>query len=530
MNSDKYDYDYIIIGSGFGGSVSALRLSEKGYRVLVIEKGKWWNSKDFAKTNWNLKRWMWLPALRFWGILKLTYYRHVGILSGVGVGGGSLVYANTLPIPKLSFFTAQSWSHLVDWEEELKEFYSLALKMLGANKNPRMETGDIALKEIASDMNKEKDFHATNVAVYFGEPGETVSDPYFEGKGPNRTGCIFCGACMVGCRHNAKNTLDKNYLYLAQKNGAEIQAESMVVDVKPKGAENGSDGYEILWEKSTSILFKKRKRVFCKGVIFSGGVLGTVQLLLSLKKSSLPNLSDKVGCMVRTNSEALIPITSFDKSSDFSKGVAIGSILHTGEHTHMEPVRYSKGSGFWRLFILPRVNGKSFSVRITRMFADLILHPIKNMKILFVRDWAKQTQVLLFMQSLDSTLKFSKGWFGKRMKTNLEKGKAPTPFIPEANKYADLYAAKLKGKPMMPNNEVLFGMSTTAHILGGAVMGKDKNEGVINKNNRVFGYENLYVCDGSMVSANPGVNPSLTITAISERAMSKIPEKSPGTF
>ena len=278
------------------------------------------------------------------------------------------------------------------------------------------------------------------------------------------------------------------------------------------------------------MLFKKRGKVSCQGVIFSGGVLGTVQLLLSLKESSLPNLSDKVGCMVRTNSEALIPITSFDKSSDFSKGVAIGSILHTGEHTHMEPVRYSKGSGFWRLFILPRVNGKSFSVRITRMFADLILHPIKNMKILFVWDWAKQTQVLLFMQSLDSTLKFSKGWFGKRMKTNLEKGKAPTPFIPEANKYADLYAAKLKGKPMMPNNEVLFGMSTTAHILGGAVMGKDKNEGVIDKNNRVFGYENLYVCDGSMVSANPGVNPSLTITALTERAMSQIPEKSPRTF
>ena len=304
MSLDKQDYDYVVIGSGFGGSVSALRLSEKGYRVLVIEKGKWWNSKDFAKTNWNLKRWMWLPALRFWGILKLTYYRHIGILSGVGVGGGSLVYANTLPIPKPSFFTAQSWSHLVDWEDELKEFYSLALKMLGANKNPRMETGDIALKEVAGDMNKEKDFHATNVAVYFGEPGETVSDPYFEGKGPNRTGCIFCGACMVGCRHNAKNTLDKNYLYLAQQNGAEIQAESRVVDVKPKGDENGSDGYEVLWEKSTSILFKKRKRVFCKGVIFSGGVLGTVQLLLSLKDSSLPHLSDKVGCRERTNSEA----------------------------------------------------------------------------------------------------------------------------------------------------------------------------------------------------------------------------------
>ncbi len=522
VKEQKYDYDYAIIGSGFGGSVSALRLSEKGYKVLVIEKGKWWSSKDFAKTNWNLKRWMWLPALRFWGILKLTYYRHIGIVSGVGVGGGSLVYANTLPIPKSSFFNSNSWSQLADWEEELKDYYPLALKMLGADKNPRLERGDLALKEIAKEMNRGENFHSTNVAVYFGKPGETLPDPYFNGKGPERTGCIFCGGCMVGCRHNAKNTLDKNYLHLAQQNGAVIQAESEVVDVKPMGNENGSDGYEVFWEKSTALLFKKKGKIKCKGVIFSGGVLGTVQLLLSLKESSLPHLSDKVGCMVRTNSEALIPITSFDKNSDFSIGVAIGSILHTGKHTHMEPVRYSKGSGFWRLFVLPRVFGKTFLTRLHKMFLELILHPIKNLKVLFVWDWAKRTQILMFMQTLDSTLKFSKSRLGKRMKTNLEKGKAPTPFIPEANEYAEKYAAKLNGKPMMPNNEALFGMSTTAHILGGAVMGKDKTEGVIDKDNRVFGYENLYVCDGSIISANPGVNPSLTITALTERAMNKI--------
>ena len=274
MSSHKYDYDYVVIGSGFGGSVSALRLSEKGYRVLVIEKGKWWNSKDFAKTNWNLKRWMWLPVLRFWGILKLTYYRHIGIVSGVGVGGGSLVYANTLPVPKKSFFESKSWSNLADWEEELKDFYPLALNMLGAEQNPYMGTGDLALKEIAKDMNREEDFHSTNVAVYFGEPGKTVSDPYFSGKGPNRTGCIFCGSCMVGCRHNAKNTLDKNYLHLAQKNGAEIQAESEVVDVRPMGNQTGSDGYKVFWEQSTSLFFKKKGSVSCKSVIFSGGVLG----------------------------------------------------------------------------------------------------------------------------------------------------------------------------------------------------------------------------------------------------------------
>ncbi len=530
MSSHKYDYDYVVIGSGFGGSVSALRLSEKGYRVLVIEKGKWWNSKDFAKTNWNLKRWMWLPVLRFWGILKLTYYRHIGIVSGVGVGGGSLVYAIRLAVANLSFFVSISWSILAVCDEELKDFYPLALNMLGAEQNPYMGTGDLALKEIAKDMNREEDFHSTNVAVYFGEPGKTVSDPYFSGKGPNRTGCIFCGACMVGCRHNAKNTLDKNYLHLAQKNGAEIQAESEVVDVRPMGNQTGSDGYKVFWEQSTSLFFKKKGSVSCKSVIFSGGVLGTVQLLLTLKELSLPHLSDMIGCMVRTNSEALIPITSFDKTADFSTGVSIGSILHTGEHTHIEPVRYSKGSGFWRLLILPRVYGKSFLSRVAKMIKDLILHPIKNMKVLFVWDWAKRTQILLFMQTLDSTVKFSKSKLGNRMRTKLEKGKAPTPFIPEANKYADKLAEKLNGKPMMPNNEALFGMSTTAHILGGAVMGNDSSEGVIDKNNRVFGYENLYVCDGSMVSANPGVNPSLTITALTERAMSKIPAKSPRTL
>lgn len=525
MSLHKHDYDYVIIGSGFGGSVSALRLSEKGYKVLVIEKGKWWSSSDFAKTNWNLKRWMWLPILRFWGILKLTYYRHIGIVSGVGVGGGSLVYANTLPVPKNSFFKSKSWSHLANWKKELNYFYPLALKMLGADLNPRMEVGDLVLKDMAIEMNKEEDFHPANVSVYFGKPGETVSDPYFDGEGPDRTGCIFCGGCMVGCRHNAKNTLDKNYLYLAQKNGVKIRAESEVVNVKPTGNLDGSEGYEVFWEKSTSLLFKKKGKVTCKGVIFSGGVLGTVQLLLSLKESSLPNISEKVGCMVRTNSEALIPITSFDKSTDFSKGVSIGSIFHTGEHTHIEPVRYSKGSGFWRLLILPRVFGKSIFSRICKMVGKVLSHPIKYLKIFFVWDWAKRTQILLFMQTIDSTLKFSKSGFGRRMKTGLEKGKAPSPFIPEANKYAEKLAEKLNGESMMPNNEALFGMSTTAHILGGAVMGKDKSEGVIDKNNRVFGYKNLYVCDGSMISANPGVNPSLTITALTERAMSKVPNK-----
>ncbi len=521
-----FDYDYIIIGSGFGGSVSALRLSEKGYKVLVIEKGKWWKSSDFPKTIWNLKKWMWLPLFKFFGFFKLTFYKHIGILSGVGVGGGSLVYANTLPVPKKSFYAAKSWSHLADWEDELKEYYPLALKMLGADQNPRLEPGDIALKELAVDLQREDEFEHTNVSVYFGKQDVTVPDPYFNGKGPERSGCNFCGGCMVGCRFNAKNTLDKNYLYLAQQSGARVQAESKVVDVKPLEKEDGSKGYEVKWEKSTSWILKKSGKYICRGVIFSGGVLGTVKLLLKLKKSSLFNLSEKVGSMVRTNSEALMPVTSLNKETDFSEGVAIGSILHIGEHSHLEPVRYSKGSGIWRLIMLPRVEGKSFITRFYRIMADLIKHPINNLKTLFVDDWAKRTQVLLFMQTIDSTLNFSEGPFGIGMKTGMENGNAPTPFIPEAQTLADKYAEIMNGKAMMPNYEALFGIPSTAHILGGVCMGKDKNEGVIDKNNRVFGYKNMYVCDGSMISANPGVNPSLTITALTERAMSLIPPAS----
>lgn len=322
------------------------------------------------------------------------------------MGGSSLVYANTLPIPKHSFYTSKSWSHLANWEEELKEFYPIALKMLGADRNPRMEPGDIALQELAKDLNKEDEFKATNVSIFFGKPGKTVPDPYFNGKGPDRTECAFYGGCMVGCRYNAKNTLDKNYLYLAQHEGTKVQAESQVVDVKPLVKSDGSEGYEVMWEESTALFFKKSGKYTSKGIIFSGGVLGTVKLLLKFKKSSLPKLSNKIGNMVRTNSEALMPVTAMDKKTDYSKGVAIGSILHIGEHSHLGPVRYSKGSGIWRLMMLSRVEGKSFIIRIYKIFADFITHPIKNLNTIFVDDWAKRTQVLLFMQTLDSTLKF----------------------------------------------------------------------------------------------------------------------------
>jgi len=521
-DQQNHDYDYIIIGSGFGGSVSALRLAQKGYDVLVLEKGKWLTAKDFPKTNWNFKKWLWVPLLRFFGLFKITMFRHIAVLSGVGVGGGSLVWANTVPKPKKRFFKADSWAHLADWEKELEPFYPVALRMLGAERNPNLHEGDEALKDLAEDLNKEDQFHHTRVAVHFGKPGKTVEDPYFNGRGPTRTGCIECGGCMLGCRHNAKNTLDKNYLYLAQQEGARIQPESEVVDVKPVD-DDGSDGYTVMYKQSTGWFNRKNKTYTAKNVIFAGGVTGTVKLLLDLKKDSLPRLSDQLGYGIRTNSESLIGVTTYDKSKNLSKGIAIGSILELDDYSHMEPVRYPEGSGAWRILMSPLAWGDRLWTRIKQIVADLIKNPIKNLKVWLTDDWAKRTQILLFMESLESKLRFTKGLLG--MKSEIDEGKAPSAFVPKARELSEKYAEKLDGKPTVLLTETLAGIPTTAHILGGCCMGKDRSEGVIDKNNNVFGYENMMICDGSMISANPGVNPSLTITALTERAMSKIPPK-----
>ena len=517
-----HEFDYIIIGSGFGGSVSALRLSEKGYRVLVIEKGKRLGAKDFPKTNWHLKKWLWLPPLRFFGLFRINFFRHITVLTGVGVGGGSLVYANTLPIPDKEFFEAKSWSNLADWENELKPFYQIGLKMLGVSPNPLLKTGDLALKELAKEIGREDQFEIPNVGVFFGEPDITVPDPYFNGDGPERTGCNFCGGCMVGCRYNAKNSLDKNYLYLAEKNGAKIHAEAEVYDVKPINSSDGSDGYTISWKSSTKLI-KQYGKYTSQGVIFAGGVLGTVKLLLELKHSSLPNLSNKVGLGIRTNSESLIGVTTLDKDTVFSDGIAIGSLLHTDKHSSMEPVRYNSGSGFWRLLQSPMVHGSSALNRIWKILTEIVRHPINNFRIYFVNDWAKKTQIILFMQTLDSKLRFTKGKFGLR--TSIEQGKPPSAFIPEAKNLVDQYSKIVHGKPRVLLTETLFGIPTTAHILGGAIMGISPSEGVIDKDHNVFGYKNMMICDGSSITANPGVNPSLTITALAERAISKIPPK-----
>jgi cholesterol oxidase len=423
------EYDYIIVGSGFGGSVSALRLSEKGYKVLVIEKGKWREGKDFARTNWDLKRWLWMPFLKFYGIMKITITRHVTILSGVGVGGGSLVYANTLPVPKTAFYKTGSWAGLCDWENELKPHYQTALRMLGAQKNPMLFDGDKALLDVARQMGKEEKFEPTNVAVYFGKPNETVPDPYFDGKGPDRTGCNYCGACMTGCPNNSKNTLDKNYLYLAQENGAEIMAEKEVIDVVPNGMKNGREGYTITFRDSTRLI-KKTGTVKTSGIIFSGGVLGTLNLLLRLKKHSLPALSDHLGCDIRTNNETLISVSSLNEDLNVSRGVAIGSILETDENSHLEICRYGEGSGAWKLSHLPYSASRNHLTRYFNMFLGFLKSPVAYFRIYFRNSWSRKTVVLLFMQTLDSTLTFGRSRLGGLF-SKMGSGNKPTPYIPE---------------------------------------------------------------------------------------------------
>ena len=380
METKQPDYDYVIIGSGFGGSVSALRLSEKGYKVLVIEKGKWWKSEDFPKNNWNIKKWLWEPVLGLYGFFKMTFFKHITILSGVGVGGGSLVYANTLPVPKKAFYKSGSWKDLEDWEQVLKPYYQLAYKMLGATDNPILGPADLAVKELAEQLGKEDHFHPSRVSVYFGTPGKKVPDPYFNGEGPERTGCIHCGECMTGCKHGAKNTLDKNYLYLAKNLGAMIIAEHTVKDVIPRDSDNGSNGYKIIYKSGKS---GKSFSVFTKGVIFSGGVLGTVPLMLKLKEFSLPLLSDMVGYRVSTNNEALVYVPSKDDNKDYTKGLAIGSILHTDENSHLEPVRYGKGSGFFKVMLMPMAFGSNFFVRFAKAIGLILKSPVIYCKLLF---------------------------------------------------------------------------------------------------------------------------------------------------
>ena len=525
MNKKGFDFDFIVVGSGFGGSVSALRLTEKGYHVAVLEKGKRWRQNDFPKTNWNFRKYMWLPQLGCYGYQMLTQLKHVLIFHGGGVGGGSLVYANQLLVPPDEVFEKAEWG-IADCKDRLMPHYKRAQKMLGANPSPQVGIADKCLREVGIELRGEDTFHVNDVGIFFGTPDKTVADPYFGGKGPDRTGCTFCGSCMVGCPVGAKNTLDKNYLHLAEGLGAQIIPETEVSGVRP-----WNDGYEVFTRQSTGVSHPK-KTFRSKSVIFSGGVLGSVKLLMKCKqKGLLPNLSDQLGNYVRTNSEALLGVKSRDKDTDWNDQIAITSGIYADDTTHVEMVRYNKGSDVLLNLLTLMTDGGGKIPRTLRFCGNIVKHPIQFVRLLWPFGMASSTTVVLVMQTDENYLKLDSKprWWrlgGQSMNSTVPSGMRRAPsYIPIANEITRRLARKMNGIPLSAWPEAAFNASTTAHILGGCCMGESPEKGVVGFNGEIFGYPNLFVADGSIVPANLGVNPSLTITALSEYIMSQISEK-----
>ena len=526
-------YDYIIIGSGFGGSVSAMRLVEKGYSVLVLERGKRYEDQDFPKTNWNLPKYLWLPALRFHGFFEMTFMNGLLALHGSGVGGGSLTYGNVLIEPDDRLFASPSWSHLNDWKTELQPHYVTARKMLGVARNPRLTQADETCKQIAESLGYGHTFEPLPVGVFFGEEDVTVADPFFGGEGPARTGCNFCGGCMVGCRYGAKNTLVKNYLYLAEKNGATVIPEVKARDIKPlpAGQEDGSR-YEITFSSSTAFLFKSEEVVRARNVIVSAGTIGTLELLFRCrdKTKSLNKISQTLGNRVRTNSENILGVTARGKDVDYSKGIAISSIFNADEVTRVEPVRYSDGQNFIRIMTAPLIDGaNNMLTRLIKTLWAIIRAPWDFLYSKFFSHWARFTTILLVMQTEENLTRIRLGrsffTFGRKglILQNEEEHSASSLAL--ANYITRIFAKNVDGIPQAAFTDSLFNFPTTAHLMGGVPFGRNDHEGVIDLNFEVFNYPGLYVVDGSVMPANPGVNPSLTITALAEYAMSKIEKK-----
>jgi cholesterol oxidase len=516
-------YDYIVIGSGFGGSVSAMRLGEKGHRVLVLEKGKRWKTTDFPKSNWNLRKYLWAPALRLFGIQKLTFFKEVLVLSGVGVGGGSLVYANTHMLPKDSFYTNKVWKHFKDWKIELDPYFKMAGFMLGSAKYVPDNEEDRLLKEVAVDMGHGDSYAPVDgVGVYLGDCNKET-DPYFKGLGPLRTGCTHCAGCMVGCRENAKNTLDKNYLWFAENMfGARVQAETVVTKVEYIEGE-----YRVHTQSSTA-WFSKNKRVYrSKGLVVSGGVLGTMDLLLRQKYQhrTMTGLSDRLGENLLTNSEMLSGVLAADRK--LNHGIAISRVFSPDEHTNIEIVKFPDGSGLMaRLGGMAAGNGSPV-VRTAKMIGNILVHPIQFLRTVFNFKIATTGIFFLIMQTLENAMRMTvkKGIFGTRIVMQNDSNERVPTFIPVGQEAMFRYAEKVNGVPMNALTEVTLNLATTAHILGGCPMGATPEEGVVDEFFRVHGYPDMYILDGSIMPCNLGVNPSLTITALSEYAMDHVPAK-----
>ncbi|MGA2112859.1 MAG: FAD-dependent oxidoreductase [Anaerolineales bacterium] len=525
-------FDFVVIGSGFGGSVSAMRLAEKGYRVLVLERGKWYRPEDFAKSNWAFWKYLWLPALRCFGILQISLLKDEMVLHGSGVGGGSLGYACVLMEPTDRFFEAPAWRDLADWKALLRPHYQTARRMLGVAQNPRLWPADEVLRGVATEFGRTASFTPASVGIFFDERNETERDPYFRGEGPLRSPCIHCGGCMVGCRYNAKNTLDKNYLYFAQRHGAQILADSQAEILRPllPGREDGAR-YEIGYRTTTSLGGRGLHHVRSRNVVVSAGVLGTLELLLRCRDAlrSLPELSPRLGQEVRTNSEALLGSTARRGDVDYSKGVAITSVFEADEETRVEPVRYPDGSSLIRLISAPLIEARpSIFGRLLKVMERVLRHPVDALRIFVLPGWARRSTILLVMQTRDTCMRIRPGrslmtLFRRGLISERDEEHPIQAEIPIGHQVTRLFCEKTNGVAAGAINESLLNIPTTAHILGGCPIGRTAQEGVVDTKFEVFNYPGLYVVDGSIVPANPGINPSLTITALAEYAMSQIP-------
>jgi cholesterol oxidase len=517
------DYDVVVVGSGFGGSVAALRLTEKGYRVAVVEAGRRFADDEFAETSWDLRKYLWAPALGCYGIQRIHLLKDVMILAGAGVGGGSLVYANTLYRPLKPFYADRQWADITDWEAELAPHYDQASKMFGVVTNPTVTPSDEVMQKVAADLGVPESYHPTPVGVFFGAAGETVPDPYFGGAGPARTGCTECGACMTGCRVGAKNTLVKNYLYLAEENGAKVLPLTTVTAVRPRRA----GGFEIDLRRTGR---RVRATISAARVVLAAGTWGTQRLLHSMRDTGvLPELSPRLGELTRTNSESIIGAArpSVDPDRDFSRGVAITSSIHPDEITHIEPVRYGRGSNAMGLLQTISTDGASSVPRWLQAVRFLLRHPVKSGQLLKVHRWSERTVILLVMQSLDNSITTytRRGLFGRRRYTSRQGHGEPNPSFIQAGYDANQRAAEHIGGMAGGTWGEVFDIPLTAHFIGGCPIGATAADGVIDPYHRVHGYPGLSVVDGSAISANLGVNPSLTIAAQAERAFSFWPNK-----
>ena len=519
----NHDFDVVVIGSGFGGSVAALRLTEKGYKVCVLEAGRRFSDKDFPKTSWRLRRFLFLPRLGLTGIQRIHVLPDVLILAGAGVGGGSLVYANTLYKPPASYFEDKQWSKITNWDQELSPWYDQASRMLGVAQNPYFSPSDQAMKQVADQMGVGHTFKLAPLGVYFGDGAAVKSkDPFFGGVGPDRSGCLQCGACMTGCRHNAKNTLPKNYLGLAEKAGAKVFPEHTVTKV-----EQLSDGSWVITARKSSAWFGGKRRFSASQVVMAAGTYNTQKLLHKMKSTDvLPKISDQLGKLSRTNSEALTGSIMPKGGTDFSKGSAITSSFFPDDHTHVEPVRYGKGSNFMGLLQTVMTDGEKIRDRRKQWLKQVITKPSLVLKILDVRQWSQRTVVALIMQNVDSAISVTgkRGVFGFRLTSKNDSNTPNATYIPAANEVARRIAENNGG---IAGGHIgdLVNAPFTAHFVGGCVIGDSINTGVIDPYHRVYNYPTLHVVDGASVTANLGVNPSLTITAQAERAFSMWPNK-----